>query len=372
MFHLCFSFTDSSGEYYKHALVSLLSVLMHTQSQLCIHILSDSTFTKDKKECFEKLCANYNQEICFYSLEEIPEQVYRNIPPNFGKGSLFRLFIPELINGDKVLYLDCDIVCQIDVNDIFSIDIGDAYLGAVLDNAIEDQELSNGYIKKLGLEPTHYINSGVLVFNNVKLKQKYPDFKDAVLTMVAQQKFRFPDQDALNLLFPVRTGNVSPTTSIEHVKVNSKHQAPVFGNTNGYPKGNNPMNSHKGAVFILPEHFNYTTWPMERGYYPLSHYKNKLVHFTCKKPWTTLYPASLLYWKYYCQLFSITDAFQHIEKLELNKYTPLFHKLLQDDKSRRWFNRIHEVSTQGLFATILDRILPARRKKKKSHILHKS
>jgi hypothetical protein len=80
----------------------------------------------------------------------------------------------------------------------------------------------------------------------------------------------------------------------------------------------------------------------------------------------------LLYWKYYCQLFSITDAFQHIEKLELNKYTPLFHKLLQDDKSRRWFNRIHEVSTQGLFATILDRILPARRKKKKSHILHKS
>lgn len=365
MYHLCFCFTDSSGKYYQHALVSLYSVLSHTKSALCIHIISDHTFTEDKRERFIEICTTYKQKLQLHSLEKIPEQICRNIPKNFGKGSLFRLFIPKLINEDKVLYLDCDIICQIDIKDIFNIDIGDACIGAVLDSAMEDEVLSNGYIKKLGIDPTHYINSGVLLLNITKLKHEYPDLKDTILSIVTQNKLRFPDQDALNYLFPLRAGSLVPPLSRakyrERLLKKQKYGVCRTEKTESIRKRN-------GKIFLMPPEFNYSTWPMERGYYPLSHYKNKIIHFTCKKPWDTLYPAALLYWKHYFQLFPMEKAFETLETLELDKFMPLFHLLLKDKKVRRWLSRLHEISSQGLMETLMDRLIPSRRKSKRQNV----
>ena len=365
MLHLCLCFTDSSGTYYKHALVSLVSVFEHTQSHICAHIISDGTFTEDKKEIFIAACEKYNQKLQFHSLEDIPETIYRNIPKNFGKGSLFRLFIPEVIQEEKVLYIDCDIICQLDVKDVFNINIDDACIGAVLDSAVEDEELSFGYVEKIGIEPSHYINSGILLLNNKRLRGEFPDLKDAVLSIVSQVTLRFPDQDALNYLFPLRSGSLIPPLSRkryrERLFEKTKYRACKTHQTESIRKRN-------GKIFLMPAEYNYPTWPMERGYYPLSHYKNKIIHFTCKKPWTALYPAALLYWKHYFQLFPMEEAFDTLEGLELHKFTPLFHLLMKDEKARRWFSRLHEISSQGLIETVMDRLIPSRRRNKRQTV----
>ncbi|MBQ8692167.1 MAG: hypothetical protein IJ520_03390, partial [Synergistaceae bacterium] len=40
-------------------------------------------------------------------------------------GALYRLFMPEVLSGlDKVIYLDCDIVVNMDIAELWDIDLG--------------------------------------------------------------------------------------------------------------------------------------------------------------------------------------------------------------------------------------------------------
>ncbi len=55
------------------------------------------------------------------------------------------------------------------------------------------------YIKNNNLDPLNYINSGVLIFNNSKIRKliEYPN----LINSLAKQKYNYPDQDMLNLIF---------------------------------------------------------------------------------------------------------------------------------------------------------------------------
>lgn len=129
-----------------------------------------------------------------------------------------------------------------------------------------------------------------------------------------------------------------------------------------------------------------------------------ILHFTWQKPWNSLHPASLLYWKYYCLFFPAEEAFDRITKQELNKLTPLFQILLQNEllqrqntenlvallsllveqgltkerdlddmlplfqfllrnkRAKKWLKRFFQISEQGIMKTLYSRIAPIKRK----------
>jgi lipopolysaccharide biosynthesis glycosyltransferase len=132
----------------------------------------------------------------------------------------FRLLISNILDNDKIIYLDCDIIVKHDISKLFEIDIGDNYIAAVRDMlGIDFQE----YVKTLDLLPENYFNSGVLIINN-KLWKDFDVGNKCIEKLVNNPKIKFMDQDALNIVcknkvyFLDRRWNFFWYYSIEFVK----------------------------------------------------------------------------------------------------------------------------------------------------------
>jgi hypothetical protein len=114
---------------------------------------------------------------------------------------------------------------------------------------------------------------------------------------------------------------------------------------------------------LLPEAFNFVLDVRDRAFLAGGGYRNKVLHFTRDKPWDALYPAALQYWKYHARCFPAEDTFARMEELAGHEHIYLYSFLLRTPALRHWVNRCHDVARQGFFATFLDRLFPARRKK---------
>jgi lipopolysaccharide biosynthesis glycosyltransferase len=127
----------------------------------------------------------------------------------FSTAALLRLTIDQHLPAHytRVLYLDCDILCEGSVAEIFAADLHDKSLGAVEDyqSLPGAFNASGSHIQNIGL-PTgaRYFNSGVLLFDwKQTLKRKMlPHCVAHILEMQNRgESYNLPDQDVLNLEF---------------------------------------------------------------------------------------------------------------------------------------------------------------------------
>ena len=113
----------------------------------------------------------------------------------------YRLMIPEMFpEYDKVLYMDCDTVALADVGKLYSIDIGENYIGAAPDQAVAAVPEFRAYTRyALGIPASRYFNSGVIVMNLKKFREI--GFYGKFCEMLRSYDFTIaPDQDVLNLI----------------------------------------------------------------------------------------------------------------------------------------------------------------------------
>lgn len=111
---------------------------------------------------------------------------------HFTKAMYYRLSIPDVINTDKVLYLDCDIIVRKSLIPLFEIDLCEHYIGAVI----------NPFFSRTELVPElDYFNSGVMLINCRKWKDENVLSKTLEILKTNDSIIKMPDQDALNLLF---------------------------------------------------------------------------------------------------------------------------------------------------------------------------
>lgn len=112
-----------------------------------------------------------------------------------------RLFIPEMFpEYDKVIYLDCDIIVNTDIAKMHEVNIGNNFLGCVLDKAVVNApEFVEYVIKHIGCDDDKkYFNSGVLLMNNTRCRES--GMLEAFYNWLNQnQSTVAPDQDFLNL-----------------------------------------------------------------------------------------------------------------------------------------------------------------------------
>lgn len=111
----------------------------------------------------------------------------------------FRLFIPTMFpEFNKAIYLDADIVLNRDIADMFNENIGDNYLGAILDEVVYSNEKFIYYIKGLyDLTEKQYFNSGALVMNLKKFRDNDIE-NDFYRWLNSNSSPVAPDQDYLN------------------------------------------------------------------------------------------------------------------------------------------------------------------------------
>ncbi|MDR1127242.1 MAG: DUF4422 domain-containing protein [Treponema sp.] len=122
----------------------------------------------------------------------------------------YRFFILDIFEGyDKILYLDCDMVVNADVAELFEADLTGKYIGAVRDsdfiisaNLPHLDVLHEDTVRalKFSAEETYgYFNAGLILFNIAEIKRDFTTEK--MFAVAAARQWSYHDQDTLNSLF---------------------------------------------------------------------------------------------------------------------------------------------------------------------------
>lgn len=111
--------------------------------------------------------------------------------------ALFKFELAELINIDKVLYLDGDMLIEKDITGLYNIDLDNKYAAVVLDMPLVLAK--ENQCKKLFLSYNEYFNSGMMLLNLKKMRaegisRKLYKYKENEINY-------FMDQDAFNVIF---------------------------------------------------------------------------------------------------------------------------------------------------------------------------
>jgi lipopolysaccharide biosynthesis glycosyltransferase len=210
MINVVFCVHDSQNDYIKHTVATIISVLENTREDVLVHIIHDDTVTLAKQKNIIELVANYNQKVQFHRVNEqyfcdLVKSIWHHKKPPIG--TLYRLKIADLIKAEKAVYLDSDIIVNMDIKDLWSYDIQNYLIAAVKDLNVTRYKWSNQYhFRKMKVSPDLYFNAGVIVFNLGKIRKELNLFEQAKSFFLNfASDARFFDQDALNKLLQDNT-----------------------------------------------------------------------------------------------------------------------------------------------------------------------
>ncbi len=216
MIHVCFGLHDKTGRYAKFTGTTILSLFENTNSNVTIHLLHDNTLTQDNREKFIYLAGEYHQLVKFYNVEELCADkiayFWERIPAiktlPFGIGTMYRLLIPQLLLPEitKVIYLDSDIIVNLNIAELWRMELDDKPLAAVteISNGVDAQKMialcREGYVKE-----ENYFNAGVLLMNLNILHEKESVIMEGIKFIVKYPQFSNIDQDFLNYCFSTQS-----------------------------------------------------------------------------------------------------------------------------------------------------------------------
>lgn len=137
-----------------------------------------------------------NLDISFYEIDEI---IFSGIKTNgvVPIVSYFRLLIADVIKIDKCIFLDGDMIINTDLNNLYSIDIENYYIGGVRDpRFLLYFDKSEKHRREAGIPSMNmYINAGTIIFNLKKIREEH--LQELFLKELNENHI-FMDQDILN------------------------------------------------------------------------------------------------------------------------------------------------------------------------------
>ena len=121
---------------------------------------------------------------------------------HFSVVTYYRLFIASLFPMyDKIVYLDCDLVVLGDVSKLYGVDLEGKILAAAPEQFVQNTKEFRMYADKaLGVDPSSYVNAGVLVINLDEFRKN--KIEEQFIKLITEYDFDLldPDQAYLNYL----------------------------------------------------------------------------------------------------------------------------------------------------------------------------
>ena len=226
------------------SLVEKIAVIQNTK----INILSADVTISTQKE-IQKICGKIAVVFLHfrYSLPGDLKYVH-----HFNEANYYRLFIDEIVERGRCLYLDSDVIVNEPLEELFDLDLDGNAVAAVEDATFTDHD-------KLGLTTgARYFNSGVMLIDVIKWKEMAIREKVFYAINSNYSRIQFVDQCGLNL---VLNGNWKPLDN-------------TFNFQTGHCSDKHPYDKSN-----LPAIIHYTTG-------------QKPSHFSSK------HPFKKVYWKY--------------------------------------------------------------------------
>ncbi len=191
-------------DYTCHAVDMLHSIILNNDVSLEIYLLYENLSITSLNVIREFVEANEIGNLHEYyingkqysfphTIKYIPEVTY------------YRLFAPFIINEkiDKLLYLDCDIIVNGKIDELYNLNIGDNIIAGCKNMLCKEMShLNTVFNTNLNLPITNdYINAGVLLID----VEKYRNYvsPDKIIRFINENRnnLKMQDQDVINKLF---------------------------------------------------------------------------------------------------------------------------------------------------------------------------
>lgn len=206
---ICYLLHDPAGHYTKFLGTSMLSVLEHASGTVRVHVLLDATVAAENRARLQQVADAYGQELVFHEMETLFQRPLRRlllVRPDIAHAvytvaSFYRLFLPMLCEGKRVICLDADTVVTCDVRDVFSLPVGSSGI-SVRREAAPASNLHPS--SREVVDPARYFNSGVMLLDfavmqaggsGAAVTQSWFDF------ITSHPREKYHDQDVLNHFF---------------------------------------------------------------------------------------------------------------------------------------------------------------------------
>lgn len=178
--------------------VSLVSLYENSKDMddIVVYVL-DSGIEKQNKDRLLSVSRNYaRHDITFIPAKNISEKLSMNVAIDRGSLSQYaRLFVSSDLPMDlnRVLYLDCDIIINRSIRELWNLDLNGKIIGALMD------AFSKYYRQNIDLEENDIMfNSGVMLIDLRKWRKQ--EIEEKLMNFIAKKNGRIQqgDQGALN------------------------------------------------------------------------------------------------------------------------------------------------------------------------------
>lgn len=155
---------SSDDNYARHLGVTMYSLMAHhRKAERLRFFVVDNCISSDNLSKLKSLVDAFpNSEIELIPLETYTKNLKLDMPWPISISAYARLFAAEMLSKDidRVLYLDCDMIINSELTELWNYELGDNCIGAVQD------QVSVNVKRSVGLSPDDkYFNSGLLLID---------------------------------------------------------------------------------------------------------------------------------------------------------------------------------------------------------------
>lgn len=318
----------SSSEFYApFASATIQSIIdcSNSENNYDLIILTKNMSIKCKNLFLRQIQGKANFSIRFFDVGSFFADYKLYESPTISIETYFRLVIPEILpDYDKVVYLDSDLIVKTDVAELYNEELGNNLLAGVVDVVNSgcvngfDQKTADYYNIELKMKDSFsMINMGVAVMNCALFREKFTT--QYLLEFALQGRFKFQDQDLLNIICEGKIKYLDPAWNF-------------FAD---------PVNSYRGWIAAFAPAHQYESY--------LNAKKNiKIVHYAGnEKPWkydTCDYEYADEFWTVFIKTpFYGSFMFKHFTfsqtavKEKISLFRRIANKLLPKGTRRREF-----------------------------------
>ena len=190
----------SDNNYAMYMFVTILSILKNAKKDSFLNfylLLSPDVSTKNKDLLIKHTAKYKNKNFTFIDMKDSFKD-QKIVCQHITNSTYYRLKMAELINQDKVLYLDTDIIIKKDLQDFYNIDFEDNYIIGIKTFITA---FAKEYLYRNGLkDSSNYINAGVTIWNLKKIREENIT---PILCEEAKKNHNVVDQDVINIVFNI-------------------------------------------------------------------------------------------------------------------------------------------------------------------------
>lgn len=208
----------AAGAYVPHSAAVVHSALSHGDD-VVVHYLHGPSLDGRARRWLARMSDRIVlHEIAPDRIADLPVHGY------FTAAMWYRLLLPELVEADRLLYVDCDTIVTDRLEPLFATPLEGALVAAV-DNVPLPWLPDRG--RELGL--ASYFNSGVLLLALDALRREGAMEAVAEFARAEGERLVWPDQDALNVVLGERRVALAPRWNAMNAVLDRPEAVAVFG-----------------------------------------------------------------------------------------------------------------------------------------------